>query len=251
MLRINNISKSFGDQKVLWNLNMQFDQGLIYTIVGNNGTGKTTLFNLINGYLKPDKGEIALNNHSLMNLSPVKINIKGITRTFQDLRLINSLSVKENILLAFKNNPGEKIYNAILPSEFFQKKYLKFSKRADKILDKVHLTDLSNEPAGKISYGQQKLLTLGCCIANNAGLLLLDEPVAGIDTDNYKRIYNLLIDLKKEGKTVIQIEHNNEFVEELSDGIYFLHSGKATFFENYDSFKNSDLVKEEYLAKKC
>lgn len=251
MLRVNNISKSFGEQKVLWDLSMQFDKGLIYTIVGSNGTGKTTLFNLITGFLNPDRGEITLNKHSLINLSPVKINSKGITRTFQDLRLINSLSVKENILLAFKNNPGEKVYNAILPSDFFQKKYLKFSKIADEILDKVHLTDLSNEPAGKISYGQQKLLTIGCCIANDAEILLLDEPVAGIDKDNYIRIYNLLIDLKKEGKTIVQIEHNYEFIEGLSDGIYFLHSGKTIFFDNYDSFKNSDLVKEEYLVKKC
>lgn len=249
MLRISNISKSFGDQKVLRDLDIQFDDGLIYTIIGSNGTGKTTLFNLITGFLKPDSGEITFNNHSLINLSPVKINTKGITRTFQDLRLITSLSVKENILLAFKNNPGEKIYNAILPSDFFKKEYLKFSKKADEILDKVHLRDLSNELAGNISYGQQKLLTIGCCIANDADLLLLDEPVAGIDKDNYIRIYNLLIELRKEGKTIVQIEHNYEFIEGLSDGIYFLHSGKATFFEDYDSFKGSDLVKELYL--KC
>lgn len=249
MLNINNISKSFGDQKILFDLNMDFEKGLIYTIVGSNGAGKTTLFNLITGFLKPDKGDILLNGNSLINLSPVKINGRGITRTFQDLRLINSLSVKENILLVFKNNLGEKIYNAVLPSNFFKKQNLEFSHKADRILEKVHLSNLANELACNISYGQQKLLNIGCCIANDTKLLLLDEPVAGIDKDNYLRIYNLLIDLKKEGKTIIQIEHNYEFMEGLSDGIYFLHNGNATFFNSYTGFKDSDLVKEEYFMQ--
>lgn len=251
MLEINNISKSFGEQKVLGNLNMHFDKGLIYTIVGGNGTGKTTLFNLITGFLKPDEGEILINNQSLVCLSPVRINQKGVTRTFQDLRLITSLSVKENILLALKNNPGEKLHNAFLPPGFFKKQSSVFSKRADEILEIIHLSELADSLAGNISYGQQKLLTVGCCIANDAELLLLDEPVAGIDEDNYKRIFNLLSDLKRKGKTIIQIEHNHQFVEELSDGIYFLHRGKATFFENYASFQNNDIVAKEYLMKPC
>ncbi|MEA3445312.1 MAG: ATP-binding cassette domain-containing protein [Bacteroidota bacterium] len=98
MLEIKNIYKSFGEQKVLQGLNMSIEQGKIYTMVGGNGTGKTTLFNLITGFLKPDKGEIWLNNKRLDKHSPVAINSKGITRTFQDLRIINQLTVKEAYL---------------------------------------------------------------------------------------------------------------------------------------------------------
>ncbi|MDD3700351.1 MAG: ATP-binding cassette domain-containing protein [Bacteroidales bacterium] len=251
MLEIKNISKSFGDQKVLQGLNMSLEKGKIHTIVGGNGSGKTTLFNLITGFLKPDEGEITMNNESLINLSPVRINNKGVTRTFQDLRLITSLSVKENILLSFKNNPGEKLFNAFLPSVAFKKHFLAFSKKADEILKIIHLSDFANSLAGNISYGQQKLLTIGCCVANDAKLLLLDEPVAGIDKDNYKRIFNLLKDLKSIGKTIIQVEHNNQFIEELSDGIYFLHKGNTVFFENYASLQNSNLVTREYFKKSC
>lgn len=247
MLEIKNIYKSFGEQKVLQGLNMSIDKGNIYTIIGGNGTGKTTLFNLITGFLQPDKGEIWLNNKRLDNHSPVTINSKGITRTFQDLRIINQLTVKENILLSFKNNPGEKIFNSILPSKTFTKQYTDFTKKANQILEKVHLKAVENNLAGEISYGQQKLLTIGCCLANDAQLLLLDEPVAGIDKDNFTRFFDLILELKNEGRTILQIEHNHGFVESLSDGIWFLNAGQALPFRNYKCFINDQAVKETYL----
>ena len=242
MLEIKNLYKSFGEQKVLQGLNISVEKGKIYTIIGGNGTGKTTLFNLITGFLQPDKGEIWFNGKRIDKHSPVSINGRGITRTFQDLRIINQLSVKENILLSFKNNPGEKILNSFLPSAIFKKQYHLFLESAENILQKIHLKEVEDNPAGEISYGQQKLLTIGCCLANDAQLLLLDEPVAGIDKENYKRIYNLILALKKEGKTILQIEHNHDFVEILSDGIWFLNAGKAISFENYNMFINNNVV---------
>ncbi len=247
MLEIKNIYKSFGEQKVLLGLNMSIEQGKIYTMIGANGTGKTTLFNLITGFLQPDKGEIWYNNKRLDNHSPVSINSKGITRTFQDLRVINQLTVKENILLSYKNNPGERIFNSLLPTRIFQKQYDEFTDKTEQILEKVHLKQVENNIAGEISYGQQKLLTIGCCLANDAQLLLLDEPVAGIDKDNYTRIFDLILELKDEGRTILQIEHNHYFVESLSDGIWFLNDGKAFLFENYKTFINNPTVKETYL----
>ncbi len=247
MLEIKNIHKSFGEQKVLRGLNMSIEQGKIYTIIGGNGTGKTTLFNLITGFIQPDNGEIWLNNKRLDKLSPIAINSKGVTRTFQDLRIINQLAVKENILLSFKKNPGERILNSLLPSNIFQKQYDEFTEKTEQILEKVHLKEIQNNLASEISYGQQKLLTIGCCLANDAQLLLLDEPVAGIDKDNYIRIYDLVLELKNEGRTILQIEHNHNFVESLSDGIWFLNGGLAYPFENYKAFINNPVVKETYL----
>jgi branched-chain amino acid transport system ATP-binding protein len=197
MLELENIEKAFGENHVLNGVNLSFEAGKIYTLVGGNGAGKSTLYNLITGFQRADNGTITFKSKQIQNASPVKINHLGITRTFQDLRLITELSARENILLAFKNNPGEKIYNAILPSKLFKTQYAKFAKRTDEILDKIHLTGVADNPAGEISYGQQKLLIIGCCIANDAELLLLYEPIAGIDKDNYTRIYNLLLDLKK------------------------------------------------------
>lgn len=247
MLELNNIVKVFGENHVLNGVNLHIDEGKIYTLTGGNGTGKSTLFNIITGFLRPDGGTISFRSSQIQTLNPVKINSLGITRTFQDLRLITELSVRENILLAFKNNPGEKIYNAILPQRLFKEQYRSFAERAAEILEIVHLIEVANNLAGEISYGQQKLLTIGCCIANDADLLLLDEPVAGIDKDNYTRIYNTLLQLKAEGKTIIQIEHNHGFVESLSDGIFLLYNGEARYFADYNSFRNDSLVKEVYL----
>lgn len=227
MLEIKNIDKSFGDQKVLQGLSMNIEQGKVCTLTGGNGSGKTTLFNLITGFLKTDCGEIYFNGKRIDKLSSVKINNKGITRTFQDLRLISQLTVKENILLSFKNNPGEGILNSFLPSSIFKSQYSEFNKKAGKILEKVHLKDVENNLAGEISYGQQKLLTIACCIANEAELLLLDEPVAGIAKDNYQRILDLIVELKKEGKTILQIEHNGDYVKETSDIVFLLENGKV------------------------
>ena len=226
MFEVNNIHKSFGEQNVLNGIDMFIEKGKIYTLVGGNGSGKTTLFNILSKFLKPDKGEILLNNERIDKLTPVEINKKGITRTFQDLRLITKLTVKENILLSFKHNPGESILNALLPSSIFRKQYATFLKRAEEILKKNHLKEVENNLAGEISYGQQKLLTIGCCLANNADLLLLDEPVAGIAKDNYQRILDLIVELKNEGKTILQIEHNMDYINTTSDSIFFLENGK-------------------------
>jgi len=247
MLEIKNIHKSFGEQVVLQGIDMAFEQGKIHTIVGGNGSGKTTLFNLITGFLSPDKGQINLKGKRIDKHSPVSINKKGITRTFQDLRIITGLSVKENILLAFKNNPGENILNSILPSRIFKDQYQNISRQAAQIIEKVSLQSVENNLAGEISYGQQKLLTIGCCLANNADILLLDEPVAGIDKNNYQKIFELLEKLRAEGKTIIQIEHNHGFVESLGDDIWFLHAGKSYYFRDYQSFINDKIVKETYL----
>lgn len=247
MLEIKNIHKSFGEQVVLQGIDMSFEPGKIHTIVGGNGSGKTTLFNLITGFLRPDKGEIKLEGKRIDKHSPVSINKKGITRTFQDLRLITELSVKENILLAFKNNPGEKILNSILPSRIFKDQYQSISRQAVQIIEKVSLKAVENNLAGEISYGQQKLLTIGCCLANNADILLLDEPVAGIDKNNYQKIFELLEKLREEGKTIIQIEHNHSFVDRLGDDIWFLNSGKSYYFRDYQSFINDKIVKKNYL----
>lgn len=248
MLELRNINKSFGEQIILKGLNMFLEKGKIHTLIGGNGAGKTTLFNLITGFLRPDSGEIWYKKKRIDNQSPNTINSLGITRTFQDLRIISQLSVKENILLAFKNNPGEKILNSFLPSSFFRKQYLEYDEKAEIILSRIHLTEVKNSLAGNISFGQQKLLTIGCCLSNSADTILIDEPVAGIDKDNYQRIYDLIIKLKNEGKTILQIEHNHGFIEPLSDIIWFINSGQAIRFDNYVSFINNDFVKSTYLS---
>ena len=206
MLELKNIHKSFGDVRVLNGVNLRLEKGFVYTLKGGNGSGKTTLINIISGFLAPTKGVVEFKGEKVVKFASYRINRLGIGRTFQDLRLATQMTVYENILLA-------------LEKRMFANPDKEQRKRADEILEKVSLTEKKNELAGEISYGQQKLLTIGCCIANNADLLLIDEPVAGIDKDNLVKITNLVIQLKQEGKTILQIEHNNDYINATSDQV--------------------------------
>jgi branched-chain amino acid transport system ATP-binding protein len=179
---------------------------LVYTLKGGNGSGKTTLINIISGFLKPDGGKVEFKGRQFKRFAPYRVNRLGVGRTFQDLRLATQMTVYENILLAMER-------------KMFARPTREQQQRADEILDKVSLTDKRNERAGEISYGQQKLLTIGCCIANNADLLLIDEPVAGIDNVNLQKITHLVRQLKQEGKTILQIEHNQAYIAATSDQV--------------------------------
>jgi branched-chain amino acid transport system ATP-binding protein len=212
VLELSDIRKSFGDVRVLNGVNLRLEKGLVYTLKGGNGSGKTTLINIISGFLKPDKGSIALNGQKIVRFLPYRVNRLGIGRTFQDLRLASQMTVYDNILLA-------------LEKKMFANPDREQKKRADGILEKVSLTEKRIELAGEISYWQQKLLTIGCCIANNACLLLIDEPVAGIDKDNMVKVKNLVAQLKQEGKTILQIEHNTDYINATSDMVLNMDKG--------------------------
>ena len=174
----------------------------IYALMGSNGAGKTTLFNLISGFIKLRSGEIFFSDKNLTQLQPYKINRQGIGRTFQDLRLITKLSVKENIVLAMQQNPTDNWLNAMLPENFQRRTNAALQKKADEIVDQFFLSDVKDSLAAEISYGQQKLLSLACCVANGATLLLLDEAVAGIQPEYRIKIAMLIKQLKEQGKTI-------------------------------------------------
>jgi branched-chain amino acid transport system ATP-binding protein len=212
MLDLRNIHKSFGDVRVLSGVNLHLDKGFVYTLKGGNGSGKTTLINIISGFLAPTEGIVEFKGTKIARFAPYRVNRLGIGRTFQDLRLATQMTVYENILLALET----KLFAYLTKEQ---------EKRANEIMETVSLSEKRNELAGEISYGQQKLLTIGCCIANNADLLLIDEPVAGIDKDNLLKIKNLITQLKQEGKTILQIEHNTDYIHATSDRIVQMEKG--------------------------
>jgi branched-chain amino acid transport system ATP-binding protein len=212
MLVLKDIHKQFGDVRVLNGVNLRLEKGFVYALKGGNGSGKTTLLNVISGFLPPTLGVVEFKGKKIARFAPYRVNRLGIGRTFQDLRLATQMTVYENILLAMETKQ-------------FAYPTKEQEKRANEILEKVSLTEKRNELAGEISYGQQKLLTIGCCIANNADLLLIDEPVAGIDRNNLLKITNLITQLKQEGKTILQIEHNNDYINATSDRVLQMEKG--------------------------
>lgn len=244
ILEIKHIAKSFGENKILKDISFKLEKGKVYVLMGTNGSGKTTLFNILTGFLKAGKGSIFWNSANLHSKEPHLINEIGISRTFQDLRLIKKLTVKENILLSFKNQDGEKWWKAILPKNYYSMEQKKNNHKANVILKETFISKIANQKAGEISYGQQKLLTLACCITNDAELFLLDEPVAGINPVYRDKLVDIIKELKIQGKTFLIIEHNADFITAIADQILFLNSGKISKYKTYKDLRMDERVKE-------
>lgn len=248
ILKLENINFSFAQSKpILNNLTLSLEQGKIYALMGANGAGKSTLFNIITGFIKPQSGKIIFNETEITKSNVNQITLNGIGRTFQDLRLITKISVKENIELCFKNNLSDKWYNTIFPSTKLKVQKIEFTKRINEILEQFHLVEVQDQLGGEISYGQQKLLTIASCVANDAQLLLLDEPVAGINPIYREQLIHILKLLKEQGKTILLIEHNTDFIKEVANEIFFLHEGNLTTFESIEALRNNQEVLNSYL----
>lgn len=246
-LQIKHIAKAYGEKQVLQDVSFELKKGTVTVLLGTNGSGKTTLFNIISGFLKQDKGEIILNDKSIKQTEPYLINRLGISRTFQDMRLIGQLTIKENVLLAFANQNGENWWNVFLPNKSILQEQKENESKAIELLKTCFINDVANSKADEISYGQQKLLNLASCMANDATFILLDEPVAGVNPVYRERLTAIIKNLKEQGKALLIIEHNTDFIEEVADEILFLNEGVVKFFDNYASLKNNTEVQEAYI----
>lgn len=246
-LAVNHIVKSFGEKEVLKDVSFLLKKEHIYVLMGVNGSGKTTLFHILTGFLKADAGAIILNNILLKNESSYLINRKGISRTFQDMRLIKELTVLENVLLSFPNQEGEKWWKVLVPNKKVSQEQYENKIKAEEILRECFIDNVSSSKAGEISYGQQKLLNLACCIANDAKVFLLDEPVAGVNPVYRDKLVEVIKSIKNKGKIILIIEHNTDFIEAIADEILFLNEGVITNYASYNALRNDTFVQEAYI----
>jgi ABC-type branched-subunit amino acid transport system ATPase component len=225
-LRCEGLSKSFDGVRALAGVSLELPSSGIVAVIGPNGAGKTTLINVLTGFLRPEAGRAFLGEQELTRLPPHKVAGLGIARTFQDLRLISLVPALENVLLARPNQKGEELWRALLrvgvPAE-----EAKNREEALRWLRFVGLEEKANEAAWELSYGQQKLLTLACCLATGARILLLDEPVAGVHPDMILKILGLLRELKAMGKLVVFIEHDIAAVRQVADLVVVMDDGKV------------------------
>ncbi|NQT03470.1 MAG: ATP-binding cassette domain-containing protein, partial [Planctomycetes bacterium] len=201
LLDMSNLSKNFDGVTALGDFSCTLGQGEILGVIGPNGAGKTTLFNVLTGFITPDKGQILLQDNNLTRLSPHKRASLGIARTFQNLRLIHRLTVLQNALLFFDDQPGERLSNIFFRRGRCKEQEARNREKALSLLEGVGLRQKADDPAEALSYGQQKLLSIVCCLAADAQVLLLDEPVAGIAPEMIERILGVIQDLPTQGKS--------------------------------------------------
>jgi len=246
-LKVDRLGKSFDGVKALAGFSCSLREGEILGLIGPNGAGKTTLFNVISGFLAPESGNVVLRGASLMGMPPHRIANAGIARTFQDLRLIRQLSVLDNVLLSFRDQPGERLGNIFLRWKSSQEQEAANRKEAMSLLDGCGLVEKANDPAEDLSYGQQKLLSLVCCLAAKADLLLLDEPVAGIAPEMIEKMLGIIRDLPNKGKSVMLIEHDLDAVMQVCDRVVFMDAGAKVSEGTPEEVRNDPKVIEAYI----
>jgi len=219
--------KDFGGLRVLNEASLTVTEGTITGLVGPNGSGKTTFFNVLYGLLKPDGGSIHFRGEPITGLPPYRIYRKGMALGFQIPRLISRLTVLDNLLLAVRQEDGTGLGTALFARRHWQEKEKGLTYKAREILELVELAPLALKPAGELSGGQRKLLEIGRALMADPVMLLLDEPAAGVNPVLGRKIYATLERLQREkGLTFLVIEHRLEMLLDFAHYVYLMDAGR-------------------------
>lgn len=247
ILELKNIDKNFGGVKAINNANLSVKKGEVFGLIGPNGAGKTTLFNIISGAYKPSSGEIIFDNKNITNLNQLEITKLGIARTFQNIRLFSSMSVLENVLIGLNCSINYNIFEAFLHIARYKKAEKQAREEAIKILNTLKISHLANAKSTELSYGEQRKLEIARALALKPKLLLLDEPVAGMNGTESNELADIITTLKKE-LSIVLIEHDMRFVNSLCDRVLVLDYGKSIFLGSPKEAVNNNEVIKAYLG---
>ena len=240
LLHTDNLTRRFGGITAVDTCSISVQRGSITGLIGPNGSGKTTLFNLITGVYKPDKGDVYLQGERITKLEPDQICQLGLSRTFQITRLFWDLSVLENMIVPVRH-PG-------IRALFGPGMYLHEKERAQALLNRVGLTHLKDQPANKLSFGQQKLLEFAAILMADPEIVLLDEPAGGVNPTMIRFIMDLIRNLNRDGVTFLVVEHNMGVVMELCDHVLVLDQGQKISEGTPDVVKADPAVLDAYLG---
>jgi ABC-type branched-subunit amino acid transport system ATPase component len=233
--------KSFGGVYAVDHLSVVIPEGLITGLVGPNGSGKTTLINLLSGFSSHDDGKILFSNTERKKIFPWSNQVYSITRTFQQIRLFDQMSVLDNILVVLtERNPFRALFER-------HSKY--HTNQAENILKRIGLYENRFQRVSHLSYGQRKLLETGRVLAMNTNIVLFDEPFAGLFPEIVKKIEEIIKELKREGKTIILVEHNMAVIRNLCDHLIVMDAGKLLAEGHPEKILSERIVIEAYLGE--
>jgi branched-chain amino acid transport system ATP-binding protein len=248
ILVVDGLSKSFGGVKAVNNLSFNVERGQICAIIGPNGSGKTTCINLITGVLKPTAGNVVFEGSNLTELNRANIAKVGITRTFQNLRLWATLSVKDHVMAARFCRTKAGFFSSTLRTKAAVAEDRANIAMTKELLDMVGLAGTENLLANSLPYGKRRLLEIARALATEPKLILMDEPAAGMSGKEIDRLIELIFKIRDRGVSVVVIEHRMKLVMKASDKIIVLNYGEKIAEGTANEIRCNELVIQAYLG---
>lgn len=248
ILEVHDLTKAFGGVRAVDRCTLGVEANSITAIIGPNGAGKSTLFNLIAGLVPPDAGTILFRGRHLENALAYERPRYGLVKTFQIPREFGDLSVLENVMVAAQHHPGEKPFRALMGTSRIWQAERDAERRARSLIEFVGLGALADEPSRILSGGQRKLLELARALMVDPEMILLDEPVAGVNPTMAAKLMDLVSRLRKQGKTFLFIEHDMDVVMAHSDRVLVMHEGRKIAEGPPDAVRGDPRVISVYLG---
>ncbi len=247
IVTIDGLERSFGGVHAVNVDHLEIQRGTITSLIGPNGAGKTTLFNLISGFDEPDNGEWDLDGGGLVGISAYQVARRGMVRTFQLTKSLARLTVMENMHVADQTNPGETLRGALFGG--WRKAEDEATEKATALLERFGLTHMADEFAGSLSGGQRKLLEVARALMVDPDVIMLDEPMAGVNPALTQSLLHHITGLREDGMTVIFIEHDMDVVQEISDWVVVLAEGSVIAEGPPASIGSNEIVIDAYLGR--
>ncbi len=249
VLEVKNISLSFGGVKAITDTSFDVLEHEIRAIIGPNGAGKSSMLNCINGIYKPQVGSVTYKGEEIQKVTPNIMAQKGISRTFQNLALFKRMSVLDNILVGRKLHTKSNFLEVALQLPKAKKEETINRDRCEEIVEFLEIEDIKNTPVGKLPYGLQKKVELGRALATDANLILLDEPMAGMNVEEKREMCRFILKVNDEiGTTMVLIEHDMGVVMDISDRVVVLDYGKVIGDGTPDEVRSNQKVIDAYLG---